>query len=805
MKKTVITGACATALAILAAGCSDLGGSFGSGAGTIAPSIGIDNEAKASKDAPRSRAEYADVTVDDLSVKLTKLDGTFMKTWDKVADFPVDQQFSVGRYTMEAFYGDPADQGFGKPAFKGEQTFEVADGQQTSLALTAQLVNTLFTVNYTDAFKGYMTAWSASFANDGGTVEYPADATSPVYLAPGKVTLSISVTKPNGLQASFEVATVEAQPRYHYTVTVDVNDGNVGDATLNISFSEDLATEVVEINLDDKLLSAAAPAVEADGFTPGTPVDFVAGLGSDAALRMNIVAMAGIKEVTLATESAPLLRAGWPAEIDLIAAGADQQALLTSLGFSGLGLWRNPDKMAVADFSGVVEHILPQAGENTTVFTITVKDVLSRVSEPMALTLNVESPRLELTKIDESFTPGENFAVQLSFNGGDVDKNVAFEYIHQAGRPRPLTVVSVEAVSRAMNEYKVTLASPDVNGSITVNATCKGVTSSLEVQSSPFEIAGNYNDTYATRAYVTVAGTEGNPTPAISDLTFQYKTADGEYTAATAVDRGSYVEITGLPSNSDILVRALLNGKPCRAVALHTEEQLQVPNPSFEETGNGTGNYNEQSFTGWGTNNTMTTSQGISSGSYARISGTVSNSSGHNGKCAELRTAAWGSGNRAWLSVERSTVKYFDAGLLHLGATRTARPSGYSDQPGYLNTDDLDCGIDFASRPSKVSFWYRYEPKNGSDQGLAEVWVKSATGAVIAQKTVSLGAASSFTKYDISLDYPLGTVKGAKIYVRFQSTSDATFLEQKGANFTLTTAQHILGSHLYIDDIELTY
>ena len=150
-------------------------------------------------------------------------------------------------------------------------------------------------------------------------------------------------------------------------------------------------------------------------------------------------------------------------------------------------------------------------------------------------------------------------------------------------------------------------------------------------------------------------------------------------------------------------------------------------------------------------------------------------------------------------------MKYIDAGLLHLGATRTTRPSGYSDRSGYLNTDDLDCGLAFASRPSKVSFWYRYEPKNSADHGLAEVWVKSASGDVIAQKTVSLGAASSFTKQEINFDYPLGTAKGAKIYVRFQSTADGAFLEKTDANFTMRTAKDFLGSHLYIDDIELTY
>ena len=142
---------------------------------------------------------------------------------------------------------------------------------------------------------------------------------------------------------------------------------------------------------------------------------------------------------------------------------------------------------------------------------------------------------------------------------------------------------------------------------------------------------------------------------------------------------------------------------------------------------------------------------------------------------------------------------------MHLGASRKERPSDYVDRSGCLNTDDLDCGIAFSSRPKALSFFYRYTTKNSADRGFAEIWVKDAEGNIVARKTADLAAASEWTPATVQLDYPFGSKKGEKIYVRFQSTNNASCLEKNDSNFTLKVAQAFVASHLYIDDIELIY
>lgn len=807
MKKTVMTGLSAAALVVLTVACSDFGQGYGSGSGRINPTVGIDTEVASSRAA--SRAEYDAVTDDDLSITLTKLDGSMKQTWERIADFPIDRGFSIGDYSIEAFYGDPDEQGFEKPAFYGVQNIKVADGVATEVSLTASLANAMISIDYTDAFKNYMASYAAALTTANGKIEYPADETRPAYVSAGNVDINISVTKPNGLSANFKAATVNAQPQHHYMVHVDVNNGNVGDATLVITFDDNLNVEPVEIDLSDKLLSAAAPTAVADGFTPGEPVDFVAGMGSQHSLKMNLVAMAGLKSVKMTTKSASLIEKGWPEQIDLMAADADNQAKLRELGLDVLGLWRSPDKMAVIDFSDVLKHIDPVPGNKANSFAVVVEDKLSRVSEPeLVLDLNVENPMLELVKDDAVYSPGSPLHVQLNFNASDVENNVSFQYWNvDVANWRPLTVNSVSAASRAMYAYTVELQTPaNIEYDLRIRAVCQGYGSNeLVVETAPFLVAGNDNDTYATHAYVTVAGRNGAAAPEASTITFVAKAAgDADYQPVSHVVRDGYFEINGLAASTEYKIKAVADGMMSMPVTITTETPGVLPNADLEKSVK-EGNYNEYKIEGWGTNNPMTTSQGIESASYARISCTVPNSAGRNGQCAELRTAAWGKGNAALLSVSASTVKYFDAGLLHLGASRTVRPSGYSERPGCLDTNDLDCGIAFDSRPSALEFWYRYEAKNPADRGFAEIWVKDADGALVAHKTASLDPAADFSKITIDLDYPLGAHKAAKIYVRFQSTNDAARFDKTSDNFTARLAKDIIGSHLYVDDINLIY
>ncbi|MBE6216043.1 MAG: DUF4493 domain-containing protein [Bacteroidales bacterium] len=115
-------------------------------------------------------------------------------------------------------------------------------------------------------------------------------------------------------------------------------------------------------------------------------------------------------------------------------------------------------------------------------------------------------------------------------------------------------------------------------------------------------------------------------------------------------------------------------------------------------------------------------------------------------------------------------------------------------------------GHAFASRPSKLAFYYKY----GSNEGksfFVDVWLKATDGTVIASAQVINGpAADTWTRYEIPLDYKVINKKAAKIFVRFSSSYGDGAVDTN-VDFDLgeeTVTAHA-GCFLKLDDIELIY
>lgn len=815
MKKTVISGI--SALVLLASSCSDFAGQFGSGAGRISPSVGIDTEAVGDSDA-LSRAEFSDVTAQDLSITLTKYDGSYKHTWDKLADFPLEQAFTVGEYTMEAFYGDATDEGFEKPAFYGSQTLTVADGQTTSLALTAQMANAMFTVKYTDAFKKYMQSWSATFETANGSHTYDAEETRRLYVAPGSVTLKVNVKKANGLDATIEVAKLTAVARYDYTVTIDVNNGNVGDATLNVSFSENLSTEDVDIDLSEEIITTQAPQVTASGFNAGENVYVVAGNSTDEAVAMNIVAMGGLAEVNLHTKSTSLIADGWPEDINLLAATAEQQAKLTALGFECLGLWKKADKMAVATFTNVSKYIRPSAGDNDNVFTIIVKDKLSRVSQPLSLTLTVDDVHLELSAINEYFNPGEELKFNVLYNGSQLDKSMlTVEYLNAVtNKWREVEIKSIEAVGRALNTFAVTVVAPSIEENVTIRVRTKtAVSNEAEFKVSPFKIACTDGDTYATHAYVNVFGTEIVDGFDINQAKLYVKSGNGEFAQATATVQDGYFSVTGLNPGTANQIYLDFNGVKTRTITINTEAAIQFPNSNMENWYSELAPFYQTELFGaeayrwfanakggeayWATRNALTTatSEGPTP-NYVSYSGTKS-ATGVTGYAAEISTIGYGKDSTFLGS--GGTVKHTAAGMLFVGEHNATSET----------EETFNYGRPFASRPFAMSFSYKFAPYKEESFKIYIVLENRDNGVIQIGygELVSGSAVSDFTKAKIDITYSNTTLKATHCYAVFiSSTADSPAVQNvkgdKGLFDGYTDGRRI-GSVLTIDDIELIY
>lgn len=127
---------------------------------------------------------------------------------------------------------------------------------------------------------------------------------------------------------------------------------------------------------------------------------------------------------------------------------------------------------------------------------------------------------------------------------------------------------------------------------------------------------------------------------------------------------------------------------------------------------------------------------------------------------------------------------------------------GTADDEGNHATE----GHAFASRPSRLTFYYKYAP-TGGDRFFVDAWVKAADGTVLATAQETSGpAADTWTLYSLPFEYKVFDKKAASIYVRFSSCYGNGHVDTD-SKFRLgeESVKAHAGSFFKLDDIELIY
>lgn len=807
----LIYGVLSSALLIAAgSSCSDDYNPGGGTSGKINPQLDLDVNAITSRSTSAGR-DASPVSVNDLKLRLSSTDGSFVKEWNSIADFDNNELFKVGTYTLEAIYGDVEDEGFEKPYYYASTQLTVKENKVTQVSMNAQLTNSMVSIATTEAFRSYFTNYSFQAHAEGGDyVNFTSTETRPGYLRPGKVTVTTDVTKPNGLSATLEAAVFVAEPKHHYTVTVDVNNGQAGDAQLVITYDDMLSQEDVYIDLSDEILSAPAPAVIAQGFEAGTTATVIEGSSDAAAPAFFINAEGGIKSVVLSTRSTSLIEQGWYNEIDLAAATPAQQSKLKSLGLDVKGLFGNIGQMAQIDLSGVLSHIRYLEGsDNVSEFTVVAKDNYSKVSDPLTFSVKVEPIVIGLSEDVTPSVGASTMTVALTYNGTDVARNVKIQYKNLRGTWSDATITKVTEVSD--NNYIVEIDGiPADDTTVTLRAVAAGKESDeVTIAKGGFTIASTANDMFATRARIVPAYFDDELEAAASSVKYEISEDGSNFTAVShTMDSDGSSWLAGLPSGKNLTVKATINGKIAKT-EITTEEAAQLPNSKMEEwwMARSGGNWQfyyafaegtETSMQAWDTINEETTSEpgsGTFGGAaYKALSSTKPDASGHDGQCALIRTVAWGSGNTAAGSI--SAVDHISAGQLYLGKFNAI---GQTPNYGYL----------FTSRPVSLSFWAKYQAQKSDDYGSAEIRVLDASGNEICSNSIDISTDhGNWGIFTMPLQYPVNAPKAASIVVIFKSTAHpngATKDYIKLPGFAAGKGTEVIGGQLYIDDINLTY
>ncbi len=829
MIRQLLKGACCVAALLAVSACSDtFDPSRDSGdGGRMLLNVGVDRDVRAPQKlsgrsaASRVATEADHIDAGDLTLKMTSHLSGKVFTY-KLADFDPTTTFPIGRYTIDAYYGEEGKEDFAAPYYKGSTEVVLHENEATPVSLTATLANSMVSIVYGEDFKNYFPSYSVEIATSkGNSIIHTAGEERAAYVEPGVITIYADVTKPNGVKGKLKAAEFTAEARNHYVVTMGLGAPSGGSA-ITVTFNSELVEETVEIDVSDQILLAPAPTLSAVGFTPGEEITIVEGTTTSGPLRVVATAIAGVASGQLTTQGASLITQGWPPVVNF-PADAENLAKIEEFGIRPQGFRGTTTQMALVDFrDGLSKLTYNASSDNRTTFTLTVTDKYNKVSEPMSFTVVVQKLTLAVEKVYTPAVNEESMVVDMLFNNEDLRDFVRFEVMDNNGAYQRVVHERLEHVPGS-NKYKVRIPIPRSANDVVFRAVVLGNNSlslaPVTVVRTGVAIAYNEADVFATHATMRILGNHASEYIRFAKW---FLSTDGtNYTQVSSdklANSDGGVKISGLTPGTKYYVKAEANGGQSEPVTFTTEANIQLANGDMEQWSRKDGGTDywwtsypfaeEDASPIWNTLNQLTTSEGGSSTlatgdgrngcAYNAISGTINTADAHLGSSAALiRTVGWGKGNTASANpsgTHMGTCNNVTAGELYLGK--------YSGGAQY--------GIDFKVRPSAVSFWYKYAPKNASDQASAKVVIRDAAKNVLATNEFTISRTDAYTQKILALTYPVPCAKAASIEVIFKSSINDVNSQKNTDWLTPPPGWNLsdgtyMGSQLYIDDVTLNY
>lgn len=791
-----------------------------------------------------SRAEESGVPeAGDFSLTIKNADGETIGSWEKFSEYDASTVVPVGEYTVSASYGDATAEGFDGLSYAGSSSANVTEGETTEVSVQCTINKARVSIAYTDAFKQYFSAYSASITSShSNKVSFAADETRAAYFVPGNLDVYLDVARPGASEkTTLKVKTLAAEVKHEYRLTMDVD---AGTSTLKITFNDDPEnTQNVEFDISDEALNAAPPVFMANGFTSGSAIEVVEGGSVEGVLQAYLNASSGIASCTLATNSAALKVLGWPESVDLVKMTAEQKQKMTDLGLIVKGLGDNLDKIAIVEFQNVVPNLYCTGeGNEDHTFTLTATDVFGKVTEtPVVLKITSRNNGFAVN-LPESVPYGSSTMSFTMTLEGDASK-VKFYYF-AFGALQQFAAENV-SISSEGTTHNVTLTYPDplidTEAGVQFKAEYASKTIEKTVKVDDPELALSLKngdaDVWATKAYVKVdASAKSRASRTISSSTVEIQYKDGEEWKAWPNqsydnEKGLFL-LTGMGESATetngvayTLRAAYKRGGEAVAysgeLGITTEAKTQIPNSGFD---NWYTDSKEQWSAGlfkkikwffyypyqqgdeghwWSTNNERAQAWTVAPvyvTTCPAVIYTYDTRSGE-GKAAEIHTSGSG-GEYASTSGTMYPESAF-AGSIFIGTY------SWSDK-----SEHKSLGHSFNTRPLGLSFWYKYKPYK-TDAFKVMVEVKSGETVIAAGEYVPEAYSSEDLEYQqhtISLEYTNNLLKATSISVQFLSTNKTSFTEndlQKNGTLTLTDCSDSwnahFGSFLKIDDVELIY
>lgn len=772
------------------------------------------------------KSKVGEPSLADFKIEIFDAKGDqLVRSWDSFADMPSVPLFPAGSYLLKASYGTQHKGAFETPYYEGVAPFSIAKHKNTNISVVCRIANVKMTLEYAEGFKKYFKDWSTKVASTGDSLSFSKEETRAAYFEPGRIGMMLTLTKQNGTSFAFAPPAISTEAGKHYKVNLDVTEGGAGGMNLAISFDQSTEENPILINLDSPSMETA-PYLTPTGFTPGQPVSFVEGTeykpGSMYAL---LTARKGIESCVISTSSNELQKMGWPASIDLAAAGADLSAL-TALGFT----YTAGDKMAELDFSELISR-LPSGSSAPVLYILNIKatDKDGQCSQDFSLQLESLMPGFELFQPEDIKAGTNETTLTFELTEGDASKVIP-QYLAY-GQWYDCEFVEPVAPTGTQNVYtcKVKMATVIDQAQLRLSYN-KGsrVSNQVTQKALPlvFEVETPAENIWSNKVYLTIKSD-------VSDLDLsKFKVQrQGETGYLTTSVQNNTILVTGLkPGTTQNLVVSI--GASIVPISFATENPIQLSNANFEDweeevripdvfKGGRIYNWRQllvdpskvtvvaQKPIGWSTVNTKTVpSLGATKNTWCLVPSTLSTSGQNSSHAVCVRNTAWADesiiipDNKKEYVGEGKPVPpdpsllHHSAGKVFLGSYNTNSEAPYEE------------GIDFTSRPLKIKFDYKYSPTNSDTEAMLRFSILNGD-TKLASQTVHLSAQNDWTSYTVTIDYTNQKKVATTLKLMFASSSlasDDQTEEDKAIKTTDNTSEkYSVGSALYIDNIELLY
>ena len=238
------------AIALTAVGCSDK--ELEAGRGRMRVALSADDS---TLELTRASLGLNTPAAADFALTVFDATGEVVGEWTSLADYDEASVYNVGNYSAKATYGKTSIEAFETPCFEGTKEFAILNDETTQVEITAYVANAVVKIECTDAFKNYFTAHNFVLTTAAGTeLSFPADETRRAFIQPDSFRVTGTATTQTGSAVTINKEFSNLVAKTLYIVKFDVNSGNVGSATITISFNDEPVAEIpVDIELNEKI------------------------------------------------------------------------------------------------------------------------------------------------------------------------------------------------------------------------------------------------------------------------------------------------------------------------------------------------------------------------------------------------------------------------------------------------------------------------------------------------------------------------------------------------------------------------